>query len=77
MAHIPYGYRIERGKAQPDPEKAEKLRVGTSDPLAFYAVCFGKHTDFQHGNHSFFNGGQNHFFHGVLSVRKGGMHMQI
>jgi len=27
MAHIPYGYRIERGKAQPDPEKAEKLNT--------------------------------------------------
>ena len=27
MAHIPYGYRIERGKAQPDPEQAEKLNT--------------------------------------------------
>lgn len=27
MAHIPYGYRIERGKAQPDPEHAEKLNT--------------------------------------------------
>ena len=26
MAYIPYGYRIERGLALPDPERAEKLR---------------------------------------------------
>lgn len=27
MAHIPYGYRIERGKAVSDPEQKEKLNV--------------------------------------------------
>ena len=27
MAHIPYGYRIENGKAVPDEEQAEKLNA--------------------------------------------------
>ena len=27
MAHIPYGYRIERGRASPEPGQAEKLNA--------------------------------------------------
>ena len=38
MAHIPYGYRIERGKAQPDPEKAEKLNKAINGYLSGLSI---------------------------------------